>query len=142
MAEVNTDKSAAVDKAEAERVERARRAAADLEGPDERLRASTLDEREEFEAEYAVQARAQQELPEDQQGWVTYQAQAGVDYREISVADWKKAGVDVEQQQPWYVRWDARNDWRVPLSMFEFLTDQQFQLFVVNDNRFKVTGQR
>lgn len=100
------------------------------EGVDEPLRAATFDERENFDSEWRVQAP-------DATKWVVYDPQPGVDYREISEADWKRAGVPDGQ----YLRWDKDNEWRVPATMLEFLGEPQFQTYILNDNRFRVVGE-
>jgi len=102
-----------------------------LEGLDDKIRAADLNEKEEFDSEFRVQAT-------DSHEWVQYKPQAGVDYREISVADWKKSGVNVEEQGAGYVRWDPANDWSVPRGMLDFLTEAQFNQFILGDGRFEV----
>jgi hypothetical protein len=101
--------------------------------PDE-VRAAKLEEKEEFDAEWRAQAP-------DAREWVEHRPIPGLDYREISIADWQKAGVNVEEQGAGYVRWDAGNDWRIPRGMLDFLTEGQFQQHILNDGRFKVVDE-
>lgn len=93
----------------------------------------SLDEQEEFDAEWRAQAP-------DATEWVEYRPIPGLDYREISTADWKLAGVNVEEQGAGYLRWDAGNDWRVPRGMLDFLTEGQFQQYILNDGKFRVVS--
>lgn len=96
-----------------------------------KAREASLDEREEFDAEWRAQAP-------DAREWVVYNPYAGLDYREISIKDWELAGVNADEQGAGYVRWDAGNDWRVPRGMLDFLTEGQFQQFILKDGKFKV----
>jgi hypothetical protein len=68
---------------------------------------------------------------------VMHRPTSGVDYREISTRDWERAGVSPEQN-PGYVRWDAGNDWSVPRGMLDFLSEGQFNQFILGDGQFQV----
>lgn len=107
----------------------------DLAGTDESLRAAKLEEKEEFDAEWRAQAP-------DAKSWVEWRSYPGVDYREISIADWQRAGVNVEEQAAGYVRWDAGNDWRVPRGMLDFLDEGQFNQFILGDGQFRVVDDK
>ncbi len=134
MADVNVDKGT-VDMEAARKAEMQRRREQELAGLDDPFRAAGLSEREEFDAEYRAQAP-------DAQEWVVHQPIAGLDYREISVKDWQRAGVNVEEQGAGYVRWDAANDWRIPRGMLDFLSEGQFNQFILKDGRFRVVEDR
>jgi len=70
---------------------------------------------------------------------VRWYGQPGVDYREISVEDWQKAGLDTSEVEAKTVRWDAGNDYTVPLSFLEaFLTEEQLAAYIGRDSRFKI----
>lgn len=104
-----------------------------LAGDDEPLRRARLEEKEEFDAEYRAQMDA-----ESTTEWVVYRPIPGLDYREITIAEWKKAGVNVDEQDARYVRWDTKNDWRLPRQMLDFLSDGQFTQYIMGDGRFHV----
>lgn len=107
--------------------------AVDPQAVPDKVRAPRLEEKEEFDALYQAHMQA-----EDVDQWVVYRPIPGLDYREISIADWKKSGVDVEESQARYVRWDAKNNWRLPRQMLDFLSDSQFDQKILGDGRFHV----
>lgn len=55
--------------------------------------------------------------------------------REITKAQWKRAGVDNGRD----VRWDSSNDWTVDGSALDFLSTEQFDKIIKGDNDFTVT---
>jgi hypothetical protein len=126
----DTIKEPEVDLEQARRDELTRRRLLELTGRDEPLRQATMDEKEMFDAEWRVQAP-------DAKSWVMHRPTSGVDYREISTRDWERAGVSPEQN-PGYVRWDAGNDWSVPRGMLDFLSEGQFNQFILGDGQFQV----
>lgn len=89
--------------------------------------------------EQDAEAQAQQAGLTESNKVVRWYGQPGVDYREISLADWRQAGLDLEEVEAKSVRWDASNGYTVPLSFLEaFLTEQQIYAWIVRDGRFKV----
>lgn len=54
--------------------------------------------------------------------------------RRLTVADWRKAGV--QSESPYEVVWNAANLFRVPREKLGFLTEEEFQRFILADPRF------
>lgn len=77
---------------------------------------------------------------------VRWYGQPGVDFREISDLDWKRAGVDLDKDEDGNdrqvpvstIRWDKSNDFVVPLSALGFLTEYQVERYIGGDNRFRI----
>jgi hypothetical protein len=117
--------------------------------------------KEQFDADVSAEEQdaerqAQDAGLTDSKKVVRWYGQPGVDYREISIVDWKQAGVDLEKGPDGNdragdgptplgggpvqtVRWDDANDRVVPLSFLEaFLTEDQIKSYIVRDSRFKI----
>lgn len=70
---------------------------------------------------------------------VRWYGQPGVDYREISLEDWRRAGLDLDSVEAKAVRWDDSNNRTVPLSFLQgFLTAEQVYAWIERDGRFKI----
>jgi hypothetical protein len=57
--------------------------------------------------------------------------------RSITVADWNAVNVK-DREGLDAVTWDASNDFTVPREALGFLTDQEFELYIVRDGFFVV----
>lgn len=55
--------------------------------------------------------------------------------RKITVADWKKVGVEGPE-----IVWDRSNSFEVPRDKFGFLNDGQFASFILADPRLEVVA--
>ncbi len=89
--------------------------------------------------EQDAEAQAQEAGLTDDSRVVRWYGQPGVDYREISVEDWRKAGLDLESVEAKTVRWDVSNEYTVPRSFLAaFLTDEQIYAWIERDSRFKI----
>jgi hypothetical protein len=89
--------------------------------------------------EQDAEAQAQDAGLTDSKKVVRWYGQAGVDYREISLTDWRNAGLDLDAVEAKAVRWDAANDYTVPLVFLEgFLTEEQIQAWIVRDGRLRI----
>lgn len=104
-------------------------------------------ELEQQEEQDADRQAVDEQAIQDKGQVVRWHGQAGVDYREISVEDWNRAGVDLDKDGDGNdrttpvrtIRWHAGNDYAVPLSVLEeFLTDEQIRQYIGSDNRFKI----
>lgn len=103
------------------------------------LAATARDEQLSSAEEQDAERQAQEQGLTKDTRVVRWYGQRGVDYREISVEDWRQAGLDTEQVEAKTVRWDDSNDRTVPLSFLEsFLTEQQIQAWIVRDSRLKI----
>lgn len=109
---------------------------------------TALEDAEEQEAEsQAMDMRASEQETGKVVRWY---GQAGVDYREISVQDWRQAGVAIDEEAGTSnmaketgrvvrtIRWHAGNEFAVPLSELDFLTEGQISQYIGGDNRFKI----
>lgn len=89
--------------------------------------------------EQDAEAQAQEAGLTDSKKVVRWYGQPGVDYREISLEDWRKAGLDLDSVEAKAVRWDDSNDRTVPLSFLEsFLTEEQVNAWIVRDGRLRI----
>ena len=89
--------------------------------------------------EQDAEAQAQEAGLTDSNKVVRWHGQPGVDYREISLQDWKNAGLDLDTVEAQTVRWDFANDYTVPLSFLEkFLDEHQIEAWIVRDGRFRI----
>lgn len=68
--------------------------------------------------------------------WVRYVGHPLVDAREVTADQWRAAGVVTSDRHD--VRWDASNGKVVNADELAFLTDAEFQRFIVADPDFKV----
>jgi len=55
--------------------------------------------------------------------------------RKITVADWKKVGVEGPE-----LVWDKNNSFELPRDKFGFLNDGQFSSYILADPRFEVVS--
>jgi len=75
--------------------------------------------------------------PKPRQDMVVWKKPYFTDARMISVADWKRAGL-ASEQDPKAVAWDISNNYCVPVADLNFLTEEHFQQFIVEDPNFTV----
>lgn len=54
--------------------------------------------------------------------------------RTITEADWKKAGIEEGRT----VHWHKGNKFMVPVEDLDFLTEEQFEVYIAGDGRFEI----
>lgn len=72
--------------------------------------------------------------PESPKRGVQYQHEFSFQAREMNPADWHSIGVENGKT----VRWDARNNWTVPLSDMDFLSSSQVDGLLQADPAFSL----
>jgi len=69
--------------------------------------------------------------------WVVYKDAQQFEERVLSTNDWARVGVTDAPT----VRWDASNKHRVRKSDLDFLDEEQFRRFILDDPRFEVVAE-